>query len=60
MKDIMKQGDYIYYNSQQGDTIPAIILEVYANRVKIKGNFPEGDRIVYVKKSNCRLQKETD
>jgi hypothetical protein len=53
MKKRLKKGDHIYYYSQGGDTIPAIILEVGVKRVKIRGNFLEGDRIVYVKKSNC-------
>ena len=43
-----KEGDNVYYSDTKGNTIPATVSSMTMFRVKIEGNFPEGDRIVWV------------
>ena len=64
----MNVGDHIYYFQKIGkiyETIPAIIIQVSPIRkigglekIKISGNFPNGQKEVWVLKSSCRLQHE--
>lgn len=54
----MKAGDYIFYYCKKDGTVPAVVLAVTGRRLKIKGNFNEGDRTTFVAPSNCVLQSE--
>ena len=49
-------GDAIYYCDKEGNHIPGVALRVGTEYVRLKGNFPDGDRITQVKISNVELQ----
>ena len=53
-----KKGQHVYYHAPNGDTVPAIVLDVLT-RVFIQGNFPEGDRRVWVNRNKLTPQEET-
>ena len=60
-------GDHVYYcNPRTRDTIPAVVISadndciVQQSRIRICGNWPSGDRILWVNCGNVRLQKEED
>ncbi len=54
-----QENDHVYYFKKEGDTfvtVPSMVLKVYPKTLKIKGDFPFGDKVVRVKKQNCELQ----
>lgn len=54
-----KENDFVYYFIKEGDTfltVPSVVLKVYPKTLKIKGDFPLGEKVVRVKKQNCELQ----
>jgi len=56
---MFKKGDFIYYYKkvdESSGSVPAKVLQVHAQTLKIEANFNEGTRIVRVKKSKCELQ----
>ena len=53
----MKTGDSIYYRDKNGDTFPSVIIDI-KKRVKIMANHLDGDREIWVKRSNIALQSE--
>lgn len=53
-----KSGDAVYYYDNEGNTIPATVVNINTARVKIKGNFFDGDREVYVKAKNLEYQED--
>ena len=55
----MNVGDRIYYYSGEGDTVPTEILKMSKNRKRCK-IFNLFDKQVWVKVSNCELQKECE
>lgn len=54
-----QENDHVYYFKKEGDTfftVPSVVLKVYPKTLKIKGDFPLGQKVVRVKKQNCQLQ----
>lgn len=49
-------GDHVYYVFN-GDTIPARVVAVGKSRVKIHGNFLEGDRETWVSPNSLEAQQ---
>ena len=53
----MKPGDYIYYRDKDGATFPGTIIDI-KNKVKVKINHYDGNKTLWVKRSNVELQSE--
>jgi len=49
-------GDYVYYRTKNGDTVPAKVVKTFPKTVTISGNFIDGDKTVRVSKSKVELQ----
>lgn len=55
----MKVGKHIYYyHSVDGtyETIPAVIIKIGKVRLKIRADFPDGTREVWVSRKMCVAQ----
>ena len=59
-KLIFKVGDHVHFFRSVFNSIemvPSLVLRVHKKRIRIRANFPEGDRAVWVSPKNCKLQK---
>lgn len=54
----MKKGDYIYYFTKEGGTMPATVEKVNKKTLTIKGDFVGGRETRNVSINNCQLQSE--
>ncbi len=63
MKPSLTKGTPVYYHSRNGDTVPAIVAKTEwpifhpDQKIKINGNFVEGDRNTWVAYKNLTLQE---
>lgn len=53
----LKTGDYIYYVSPDGEHFPGRILKFGKNRIKVRINHFDGDKILWAAPSNIEKQK---
>ena len=49
-------GDFVYYYSRSGDTIPTVVLKVTQKRVLVKSGSLTSDKPVWVSPKNVIFQ----
>ncbi len=52
MSDSFNIGDYVYYTSSEGDTIPCVVNKLMSFYMYVD----DGQSVFKVKKTSCRLQ----